>query len=75
MPASTEPRLTPRFNPRPRMGGDTTPLLTICCKASFNPRPRMGGDRRRSLTNRASSSFNPRPRMGGDEEGQKFSWR
>ena len=33
-----------RFNPRPRMGGDSFQYLTFQKDTGFNPRPRMGGD-------------------------------
>ena len=32
------------FNPRPRTGGDTQPILTATLHSRFNPRPRTGGD-------------------------------
>ena len=33
------------FNPRPRVGGDLRPALTLAFVYCFNPRPRVGGDR------------------------------
>ena len=39
------PRSTsPRFNPRPRTGGDRVQLVSTSHLGSFNPRPRTGGD-------------------------------
>ena len=56
----------PRFNSRPRMGGDMhrRKLLRPCRR--FNSRPRMGGDAERIRVEKLSSCFNSRPRMGGD---------
>ena len=38
------PRDTTGFNPRPRVGGDESPLRAGAEVQSFNPRPRVGGD-------------------------------
>ncbi len=59
------------FNPRLRMGGDTTSKGSRTRTGSFNPRLRMGGDR--SQVRRAAKRwrFNPRLRMGGDIEAER----
>jgi len=35
---------TASFNPRPRVGGDVSPLGAAESMRGFNPRPRVGGD-------------------------------
>ena len=57
----------PRFNPRPRAGGDCPLALAARDASCFNPRPRAGGDPRLAVTAAGASGFNPRPRAGGDE--------
>ena len=42
MPAA----IMPRFDPRPREGGDALPVNTFWDWGCFDPRPREGGDRR-----------------------------
>jgi len=45
----------PRFNPRPRAGGDPdnkAPTISLPC---FNPRPRAGGDQRTAPSSRCRS--------------------
>ncbi len=54
------------FNPRPRMGGDTTSPPSCLLIYCFNPRPRMGGDELTAALLLGITCFNPRPRMGGD---------
>ena len=55
-----------RFNPRPRVGGDSGKPLIGRSLVRFNPRPRVGGDRNMGLPVITPSGFNPRPRVGGD---------
>ncbi len=55
------------FNPRPRVGGDTTCLVSRLQGVSFNPRPRVGGDEFAPDIATPMPSFNPRPRVGGDQ--------
>ncbi len=56
-----------RFNPRPRMEGDTaSDMIRARYDYGFNPRPRMEGDRVGRIRYRFFLGFNPRPRMEGD---------
>ncbi len=54
------------FNPRPRVGGDSSTRQRRFPASSFNPRPRVGGDFDRRAWQVGCASFNPRPRVGGD---------
>ena len=38
------PTSNPRFNPRPREGGDNSSIYHVLLSRRFNPRPREGGD-------------------------------
>ena len=59
--------VTMYFNPRPRVGGDGTLLISInFAIGDFNPRPRVGGDPIAKFKTTCLLNFNPRPRVGGD---------
>ena len=54
------------FNPRSRMGSDTTLITEIRKYPNFNPRSRMGSDGRPAPKTNKNNYFNPRSRMGSD---------
>ena len=55
-----------RFNPRARVGRDSTAAACRHRSASFNPRARVGRDRCTIYRTRTNYRFNPRARVGRD---------
>ena len=59
-------RVSRRFNPRLRVGGDLRLSPSLRPRASFNPRLRVGGDVADLREVAGEGGFNPRLRVGGD---------
>jgi len=55
-----------RFNPRARMGRDSSSQRWVTIQDCFNPRARMGRDIFISILFSCVYRFNPRARMGRD---------
>ena len=59
------PPSSPRFNPRPRAGGDRLNGSGTSFAPCFNPRPRAGGDNRYGFNRFDNSLFQSTPPRGG----------
>ena len=55
-----------RFNPRPRVGGDSSSRRSFWTSTPFQSAPPRGGRPVPRTIRWASGCFNPRPRVGGD---------
>ena len=55
------------FNPRARMGRDTSRTPIRASPSSFNPRARVGRDSLWTSLSQSFASFNPRARVGRDQ--------
>ena len=61
-------RWMPCFNPRTRVGCDSSSFFLIISRACFNPRTRVGCDLPPELPGEKVAGFNPRTRVGCDSE-------